>query len=101
MANNLDRPERRIQNGSLSLNMRPFSFNFSAQCRGRPQRIYWDFLFLVGFLIEDSKTLGGKREMFALKTSVSSAELVERQGGNLLEQVIFLEGCLTAVSVLD
>ena len=59
------------------------------------------FLFLVGFLIEDSKTLGGKREMFALKTSVSSAELVERQGGNLLEQVIFLEGCLTAVSVLD
>ena len=98
MANDLDRPERRIQNGSLSLNMRPFSFNFSAQCRGRPQRIYWDYLFLVGFLIEDSKTLGGKREMFALK---SSAELVERQGGNLLEQVIFLEGCLTAVSVLD
>lgn len=55
MANNLDRPERRRQNGSLSLKMRPFSFNFSAQCWGWgcPQRIYGDFLFLVGFLIED------------------------------------------------
>lgn len=94
MANNLARPERRIQNGSLSLNMRPFSFNFSAQCWGRPQR---DFLFLVGFLSEDSKYVGGKR-----KTSVVQQNLVvERQAGNLLEQVILLEGCLTAVSVLD
>jgi len=69
MANNLDRPERKIQNGSLSLNMRPFSFNFSAQCWGRPQR---DFLFLVGFLSEDSKYIGyigGKeRNVLFLKT---------------------------------
>ena len=63
MANNLDRPERRRQNGSLSLNMRPFSFNFSAQCWGSPQQIYWDFLFLVGFLIEE-------RNVLFLKTSV-------------------------------
>ena len=76
MANNLDRPERRRQHGSLSLNMRPFSFNFSAQCWGCPQRIYWDFLFLVGFLNEDSKYIGGKREMFVI---------LERQVGNLLE----------------
>ena len=66
MANNLDRPERRIQDGSLSLNMRPFSFNFSAQYSRAGVAhnifIYWDFLFLVGFLSEDSKFIFGGKE---------------------------------------
>ena len=66
MANNVDRPERRRQNGSLSLKMRPFSVNFSAQCWGWgcPQRISGDFLFLVGFLIED---WGEREKCFVIK----------------------------------
>ena len=80
MANNLDRPERRIHNGSLSLNMRPFSFNFSAQCWGRPL-----YVFFVGFIIEDSKHIGGKRETFCLKKKLSSSAelLVFRKKGKL------------------
>ena len=56
---------------------------------------------MVGFLIEDSEYIGGEREKcFVFKNLSSLAELLEmleRQVGNLLEQVILLEGCLTAV----
>ena len=44
--------------------------------------------------------LEGKREMFCLKKNNQQLPVLERKVGNLREQVILLEGCLTAVIVL-
>ena len=55
------------------------------------------FCFWLDSSLKIQKILWEREKCFVLKNLSSSAEPLERQVGNLIEQVILLEGCLTVV----